>query len=79
MARAVEEGMHPEVTRCDGAWRGHKQRRRGAALAATCLLSVEDASPWSAGMHSVRLIVSAMFISHDTVFFSHNKIASAGL
>jgi len=28
--------------------------------------------------HPVRLIVSAMFISHDTVFFSHNKTASAG-
>ena len=29
-------------------------------------------------MHSVRLIVSAMLISHDIVFFSYNEIASVG-
>ena len=28
---------------------------------------------------NVRLIVLAMLISHDIVFFSHNKTASAGL
>ena len=27
--------------------------------------------------HTVRLIVSAMLISHDTVFFFHNKTTSA--
>jgi len=29
--------------------------------------------------YPARLIVSAMLISYDTVFFSHNKTASAGL
>ena len=30
-------------------------------------------------IHPVRLIVSAMLISHDTLFFSHNKTTSVGL
>ena len=29
--------------------------------------------------HPVRLIVPVMFISHDIVFFSHNKTALVGL
>jgi hypothetical protein len=43
------------------------------------ILLPSDLNPSTIHFYPIRSIVSAMLISHDIVFFSHNKTASAGL